>query len=627
MSEENRRQEFSVDDILNEYRAMEAQPSVPQSQEPQDAETIWRPQDTPAPSARAPHVYAPGYADPQEDLDDYDDMPEQEPPRRRGLGVRRAAIAALAVLAVGMGGVFGYTYATRGIFRGVSAGSIAVGGMSLDQAVQAIETGAAPLLARGEIALDIGGQTYPIAIADVTDGVDAQASADAAWAIGHTGSAGERIRDALGALVQPKTAGLVVRINDSALDAALNAVAEQALTAPQPPAWEISGSNLILTMGKQGVDFDRTLVAEKVREKIEAMDFTPYTVDTEITQPPAPDLDAIAQEVNCEPVNATVDKADGKTIVPERDGVTLDPEQAKSIVGDGSQAQYTIPVTLTPSKVTAEVLGRALFRDTLAATSTSLNTGNVSRTNNVTLAAKYINGTILNPGDEFSYNQVVGERTAARGFQSAGAYSGGRVVDEVGGGVCQPSSTLYMAVLRADLKVTERSNHSFTVSYTPLGEDATVSWGSKDFRFVNSTDYPIKLVTERVGSKMKVTILGTKVDDKTVRLETEILSTKDWKTIEKQDSSLAPGTTKVDQTGTTGYNTVTYKYVTVGGETTKSVANKSYYSKRDKVVLVGPPKPQTQPADQPQGQSGTTDVQPTTPPAPSAPVAGTDPEG
>ena len=107
-----------------------------------------------------------------------------------------------------------------------------------------------------------------------------------------------------------------------------------------------------------------------------------------------------------------------------------------------------------------------LFRDTLASCSTSLNEGNVPRTNNVRLAAASINGTILNPGNEFSYNTVVGERTTDRGYQSAGAYSGNEIIDEVGGGVCQPSSTLYMAVLRADLEVTQRVNHSFTVSYT-----------------------------------------------------------------------------------------------------------------------------------------------------------------
>ena len=158
-------------------------------------------------------------------------------------------------------------------------------------------------------------------------------------------------------------------------------------------------------------------------------------------------------------------------------------------MGDGSEQSYTIPVKRTPAEVTADRLAEVLFSDTLASTSTSLNAGNRDRTNNVRLACEHINGTILNPGDEFSYNGVVGERTAARGFKAAGAYANGKVVDEVGGGVCQPSSTLYMAVLRADLEVTERHNHSFTVAYTPLGEDATVSGAVRisDSKTIRST--------------------------------------------------------------------------------------------------------------------------------------------
>lgn len=634
MDENNKKREISVDDILSEYRAMEEgqNPPAPDPGTLDGTDRVWRPAE-PAPGPRIPHVYAPG-ADTQAEEDGWrdraddgtdEDEPEQRRPRRNKgrRGLRIGLTVGLLVLVLAGGGVFGYTYATNAIFHGVSAGTVDVGGMSRAEAAEAITAGTQALISTSEIQLEINGNLYPVRISEVTNGVDAQASADAAYAIGHTGGVGDRLSGALGALIAKKQSDLVIALNESALNARLDAIAAEALTEPTEPSWEIQGSNLLLTMGKPGVDFSRTVVGEMVREQIAVMDFTPYKVETVVTDPPKPDLDAIAEAVNCDPVNAIVDKTDGKTIIPEQTGVQMDPEKAKEIIGDGTAESYTIPVTLTEAKVTAEVLGRALFRDVLASTSTSLNTGNTSRTNNVTLAAKFMNGTILNPGDEFSYNDVVGPRTEARGFKTAGAYSAGRVIDEVGGGVCQPSSTMYMAVLRADLKVTERSNHSFTVAYTPLGEDATVSYGSKDFRFVNNTDYPIKLVTERTGSKMKVTILGTKVDDKTVKLETEILSTKEWTTIEKEDKSLEPGTTKVDQTGTTGYNTVTYKYVTVNGETTKSVANKSYYSKRDKVVLVGPAKAAEPAATAPEPAA------PQTNPSESAaqpPDSGNDPE-
>ena len=163
----------------------------------------------------------------------------------------------------------------------------------------------------------------------------------------------------------------------------------------------------------------------------------------------------------------------------------------------------------------------------------------------------------------------------------------GKIIDEFGGGVCQPSSTLYMAVLRADLEVVERHNHSFTVSYTPLGEDATVDYGNLDFRFANNTAYPIKILAEQTDGQMIMTIIGTKTSDKTVATRTEVLETYKPETVEKQDSSLAAGETQVETSGITGYSTRTYKVITENGKTTEVLANKSTYSKRDEIVCVG----------------------------------------
>jgi vancomycin resistance protein YoaR len=116
--------------------------------------------------------------------------------------------------------------------------------------------------------------------------------------------------------------------------------------------------------------------------------------------------------------------------------------------------------------------------------------------NNIALAAKKIDGVILNPGEEFSYNGTVGQRTESAGFKKAGAYANGKVVQELGGGICQVSSTLYCAVLYANLEITDRTCHYFPVDYLPSGLDATVSWKSPDFKFKNNRDYPIKLVRQ-----------------------------------------------------------------------------------------------------------------------------------
>ena len=129
-----------------------------------------------------------------------------------------------------------------------------------------------------------------------------------------------------------------------------------------------------------------------------------------------------------------------------------------------------------------------------------------------------MNDTVLNPGETFDYNTCLGQRTRERGYQEAGAYSGGKHVNEVGGGICQGSSTLYYCAMYANLEITVRYCHYFVVSYLPWGMDATVSWGGPDFRFVNSRDYPIKIKAWVSDGNLTVQIWGTDVDGSYVRI-------------------------------------------------------------------------------------------------------------
>ncbi len=535
---------------------------------------------------------------------------------KQGKGGRRAPLAlgiiggALAVLAVIL---CGFMLLYPNIFPGVKLGTIEVGGMTKEEAAQEIERKGAPLYADAAVSVTIYEKEYSIPVDEVLDGIDAGQSAENAYAVGRTGNPFSRMAQVVRALFGAGEAQLAAHVDDAGLEQQLTAIAKEALTEPVEPTWEFGEDTMTIYAGKPGVRFETDAVRDTLAEKIRLMDFAPYEVSTELTETPAINIDKIAEQVIGEPVNASVDKADGKTILPEKDGVQFDVEEARKIIGDGSAESYSIPVKLTRASVTAADLQEKLFRDTLARTATDLNEGNAPRTNNVRLAAKALNGTILNPGDEFSYNEVVGERTQERGYKFAGAYSGGEVVEEVGGGVCQPSSTLYMAVLRADLEVTERHNHSFTVSYTPLGEDATVSWGGPDFRFKNNTAYPVKLLAEQTGGQMIITLVGTKTSDKTVKTRTEVLETYAPKTVEKKDDTMKVGETRVETTGIPGYSTRTYKQVTENGKTTEVLANTSHYIKRDKVVYVGtiaPEKPpETQEGDPEQGEGGKPDGQ------------------
>ena len=505
----------------------------------------------------------------------------------------------------------GFTYLYPNVFPGVTVGTIPVGGMSRSAAVDKIEKESGALYEGQNVSVTIYETTYDIPVEDVLQSVDSEQSAANAFAVGRTGNPFVRIWNVIKAAAGKNEAQIAATVDEDGLTQALEDIASKALTEPVEPTWEIGTDTMTIYAGKPGVNFDSAAVEQVLDEKIRLMDFEPYEVSVELSETPQIDIDKIAEQVIGDPVSATVSKEDGKTIIPEKVGVQFDMEEARTIIGDGSAASYEIPVTTTAAKVTAEKLEEVLFRDTLASCSTSLNEGNVPRTNNVRLASAAINGTILNPGEEFSYNNVVGERTTERGYQSAGAYSGNEIIDEVGGGVCQPSSTLYMAVLRADLEVTQRVNHSFTVAYTPLGEDATVSWGGPDFCFKNDTDYPIKILAEQSNGQLTMTIVGTKTSDKTVTTRTEVIETYTPQRIEKKDNSMMVGQSRVEVSGIPGYSTRTYKIITENGQTTEELANTSNYIKRDEVVYVGTIQPKAEtPSSEPDTSSETQQEEP-----------------
>lgn len=510
--------------------------------------------------------------------------------RRKRARARQAALLTGGLIVLLAATLAGYTFLYKDIHPGLHAGSIAIGGMDRAEAAQAIDKTSSGIFSDGTaIELSIYNKTYPVVVGEVTKGMDSHTTAQEAYNYTHTGNPFVRMGHALTALVTRHEIPLTIAVDHKKLEARLDAISAEALTEPVDPSWKVEGDTLMIDRGAPGVDFDRQTVAAQVTEHITNMDFKPIKVEVTEKAQAAIDLAAIKADVDASPKNATVDKADGETVLDAVDGIEMNVQTAqKALDAAGANARtISVPITRTPAKVNAQVLREVLFRDTLGTSKTNFSSSSASRANNVRLASAYINGTILNPGERFSYNDIVGERTTERGFKPAGAYVAGKLVDEVGGGVCQPSSTLYMAVLRSDLKVTERTNHGFTVAYTPLGEDATVSYGSLDFQFKNSTDYPIKILANASDGTLHMTIIGTKTSDKTVTTDREIVATYTPETIEQQDATLPVGTTEVKQRGQTGYKVVTYKVITENGKTTRIKIGTSTYKKKDKIVLVG----------------------------------------
>ena len=264
-----------------------------------------------------------------------------------------------------------------------------------------------------------------------------------------------------------------------------------------------------------------------------------------------------------------------------------------SVSAFATPAVYTVKPgdSLWKKAATTEAEQGTSYEDTLAQTSTPLLHDIPNRTDNIILTCRMINETALMPGATFSFNQVVGNRSEDRGFKPAPSFQSGRVVESVGGGICQVSSTLYYACLLSNLEIVSRTSHSMCPDYLEKpGLDATVSWGVIDYRFKNDTNNPIKIFAWVKGARVYVKIVGTKTSNNMVVMESKTLSTTPFQTIYKDNPSLAPGQTKVIQKPFIGSVVETYRVImdASGNEISRTLETKNTYKKLDEIIERGP---------------------------------------
>jgi vancomycin resistance protein YoaR len=291
------------------------------------------------------------------------------------------------------------------------------------------------------------------------------------------------------------------------------------------------------------------------------------------------------------PSNATFNLATGK-IVPHEPGYRLESEVLEPLVLEAfkkaERGPITLPVQVLYPKITVDDITNSGIREILSTYTTIFNRQDVNRTENIKVAARKTNGYILYPGKVFSFNEVVGPREKVYGFKEALEIVDGEFVSGVGGGICQVSSTLYNAVILANLNIVERYNHSKPLSYIPLGRDATVSFGDLDFKFVNNTSGPLMIMAEVDDNKLMIGILGgqpliEKIEIKTVNQETIFPNI-----VKKEDASLYIGETKIDKQGKPGYSVTTIRLVQSKGQGFKrEVLSKDIYLADDTVIKVG----------------------------------------
>lgn len=257
----------------------------------------------------------------------------------------------------------------------------------------------------------------------------------------------------------------------------------------------IDGNNLIITKGKSGKVVNVDESANYIKQQIKNLNVlnNPLELITTDASPNQIDLDTIYNEIHKDPVNAYFTQ-NPYVVHPSENGMdfNISLDEAKNLLQEDKDA-YIIPLKILYPSITTNMIGTEAFPDLLSEFSTKYSASNKNRTTNLILASNKINGTVLMPGETFSYNKVVGERTIQAGYKEAPIYVSGRVEDGIGGGICQITTTLYNAVVYANLDIVERSNHQFVPSYAGPSRDATVVYGAIDFKFKNNKDYPIKI--------------------------------------------------------------------------------------------------------------------------------------
>ncbi len=480
------------------------------------------------------------------------------------------------------------------VLQGVSMNGVDLGGISQQEASTRLATAFRKDYANAKLTVKALDKDYTIPMYSSLSFNDAGAAANA-FNYGHRNFllGGFQWLKAL-AFGQNMTYYPEVR-NQAALDKELETSGLSTLDTTVQTTYELKDDKLEFVMGKTGYSVNIKDLVTEIGKAVKADDYK-TVIEAPLVQGAvdALDINVIYDEIHKVKKEATLKVTDKKKykIVKSVTGIDFDKDGAKTALEAAAEGDVVdIDIVKDKPAINTTDLKKHLFEEAVGKCTTYVS-GTYARISNVRLAAKTINGLILLPGEEFSYNEAVGERTSDRGYQKAPAYSDGKTVQELGGGVCQVSSTLYKAVVLANLEVTEHHNHTYESAYIGLGMDATVSWDGPDFRFRNNTTYPVKIVAEYDGGALTCRIRGAKLDDYEVQFVADILKTNPYSVKYEKDSSMKAGKTKVIESGHNGYVVQTYRIIvdSKGNQISKQKEDKCTYSRKDARVAKGTKK-------------------------------------
>lgn len=380
---------------------------------------------------------------------------------------------------------------------------------------------------------------------------DIDTAVESAYQIARNKNTIGNVKDYIALLMNTVNINPTFVYNDNAINDYMDFLEVSLPEQVEQPGYYVEDDELVITTGSNGVGIQRDDLKSILLSSLQDVTYKSqvFVIPTYVTYPESLDVGKIREELYKPMVNASY-TTNPYSFVVEETGVDFSVDEVLNTVKNvGTNEEYRFDLIYTKPQVKVSDFGMDAFPNLLATYSTKY-VNNPDRTTNLRIAASKVNGTVIVPGGTFSFNSVVGPRTTSRGYKSAAIYSEGTVVNDTGGGICQVVTTIYNAAIKANMNITERRNHSFLPTYADPGYDATVVYGSQDFKFKNSRDYPIKIIASVENGYCTVEIYGLKTENEyDVSIETNII-----KTMPKKSSG-----------GSTGYVVDSFRVVRQNG--------------------------------------------------------------
>lgn len=478
------------------------------------------------------------------------------------------------------------------IVKGVKIGNVDISDLSMEEATNKVNTYYKEKTL-SDINVEYEEMQEIINIEQLNPSIDIDKIVKEAMLIGKSGNIIKDNYQILFTLVFKNNLKYDVKLDEKEINKKIEELNSKLPGALQKTNYYIEDENLIIIKGKKGIEINKEEFIKKINETIKKEEKR-FEIPVENSVPEEIDIEKIYKEIYKEAKNAYIEE-NPTQVHAQVNGVdfAISLEQAKQIISEEKE-EYVIPLKITIPEITLDDLSKEAFPQILGTFTTTYSASNENRETNLKLSSEKINGTIIMPGEIFSYNKIVGERTIAKGYKEAAVYSGGKVINGIGGGICQLSSTLYNAVVYANLEIVSRSNHMFLTSYVTAGRDATVSWGTLDFSFKNTRKYPIKVVSIVKNGLVTVEIQGLKEEKEyEVVIENKVTEVIPYQVKYVKDDKLEEGETQIVQYGANGAKSITYKVLKYNGNVvSREILSTDTYSALERIIKIGNKKVQ-----------------------------------